>query len=231
MTDFVVYGTPLSPFVRKVEAVLGEKGLPYDVEAVNILAKPDWFLAMSPLGRIPVLRDRRLGLDGVAGTIPDSSAIAAFLEADAPVPGLYPKQAFALGQATWLEEYADSELAMTIGMGIFRPLLLPRLQGKEPDVAAARATWREKLPRLFDYLERVLDGRIWFVGEALTIADIAVTCQLTSLRLVAGLPDARRWPGLVAHTSRVSARPSFRRNLQACEGMLSRALPSPVALD
>ncbi len=230
MTDFIVYGTPLSPFVRKVEVFLREKGLPYDFEAVNIMAKPDWFMAISPLGRIPVLRDRRKGLDGVAGTIPDSSAICAFLEADTPVPGLFPKDPYLLGRALWLEEYADSEMAVTIGFNLFRPILFPRMQGKPSDVETARKTWHEKLPRLFDYMEAELDGRAWLVGDVMSIADIALACQMTNLELVAGLPDAGRWPSLVAHTQKMMARPTFKSNLDVCHVVLRKAQVEKVDL-
>lgn len=231
MSDFVVYGTPMSPFVRKVEVVLREKGLPYDFETVNIMAKPDWFLAISPMGRIPVLRDRRVGTEGVAGTIPDSSAICAFLDAQTPVPGVYPRDAFKLGRALWFEEYADSEMAATIGFNLFRPILFPRLQGKPSDLETARKTWREKLPRMFDYMEAQLDGRAWLVGDVMTIADIALACQMTNLDLVAGLPDATRWPGLVGHTQRLAARPSFRANLDVCNGILAKSLGEKVDLN
>jgi glutathione S-transferase len=231
MTDFIVYGTPMSPFVRKVEVVLREKGLPYDFEAVNIMAKPDWFLEISPMGRIPVLRDRRMGNEGVNGTIPDSSAICAFLEADTPVPGLYPKDPYTLGRALWFEEYADSEMAATIGFNLFRPILFPRLQGKPSDLETARRTWREKLPRMFDYIESQLDGRTWLAGEVMTIADIALACQMTNLDLVAGLPDAGRWPSLVAHTRRMATRPTFRANLDLCAALLEKSLGSKVDLN
>jgi glutathione S-transferase len=230
MADLVVYGAPLSPFVRKVEVALREKGLEYELESVNIMPMPDWFAEISPARRIPVLRDRRVGTEGVAGTLPDSSAICAFVERLAPQPALYPVEPFAHGRAVWLEEYADSELAGTAGMGVFRPIMFPRFQGKESDVATARETWQEKLPRHLDYLESALDGNRFFVGDAFSIADIAVGCQLAQLDLVAGPPDAARWPSLAAHLQAMKARPSFQANLEVCGKMLARLLPDKVDL-
>lgn len=230
MADLVLYGAPLSPFVRKAEVALREKGLEYELESVNIMPMPDWFQAISPARRIPVLRDRRVGAEGIAGTLPDSSAICAFVERLADQPRLYPEDAFEHGRAVWIEEYADSELASVAGLGIFRPIMFPRFQGKESDVDTAREAWHEKLPRLFDYLESALDGGSHFVGSRFSIADIAVGCQLTQLDLVVGPPDAGRWPSLAAHLEAMKSRPSFQANLEVCSKMLKRVLPEKVAL-
>jgi glutathione S-transferase len=40
MADLVLYGLPLSPFVRKVEVVLRENDVEYDLESVNIMDMP-----------------------------------------------------------------------------------------------------------------------------------------------------------------------------------------------
>lgn len=224
----ILYGAPLSPFVRKVEVVLREKGIAFESESVNILPMPDWFKEISPARRIPVLRDTSIGTEGRAGTIPDSSAICAFLEKKQPAPPLYPSEPFAHGRAIWLEEWADSELASTIGLGIFRPLMFPRFQGKPPEVETAKTAWREKLPRLFDYLESELEGAgaakpedaRHLLGGTLSIADVAIGVQLAQLEMVAGLPDVRRWPRAVTYAERLIARPSFAPNLAICRKII-----------
>jgi glutathione S-transferase len=220
----ILYGAPLSPFVRKAEVVLREKGIPFESESVNIMPMPDWFKEISPARRIPVLRDTSVGTEGRAGTIPDSSAICAFLEELKPTPALYPSDPFQHGRAVWLEEWADSELAGGIGMGIFRPIMFARFQGKPPDIETAKASWNDKLPRLFDYLEGELEGAgaakpedaRHLLGGTLSIADIAVGVQLAQLEMVAGLPDVRRWPRAVTFAERMIARPSFAPNLAIC---------------
>lgn len=185
MSDLVVYGSPVSPFVRKVEAVLKHQKVDYDFENVNIMDKPDWFIEISPAGRIPVLRDKSIGQEGIAGTIADSSAICVYLDRKF-VSGLYGSTAFDAGRITWIEEYADSELAGPLGMELFRPIMFPRFAGKESDLDTARKTLHEKLPKHFDYLEGALDGHEYFVGDQYSMADIAVGCQMTQLDLVAG---------------------------------------------
>lgn len=218
--DLVIYGMKGSPFVRKVQVVLAEKGLPYDVEAVSIFPAPAWFAEINPAKRIPVLRDRSVGTEGVVGTIPDSSAICAYLEKKQPTPALYPQDAFEYGRAIWYEEFADSELAGLIGLGIFRVTVVQRLLGQEPDLECARRTYREKLPPLFDYLERELGDRAFFVGDALSIADIAVATHFANLQYAGGRVDPARWPRLAAFVARMHARPSF----AACIAEESRML-------
>lgn len=37
-------------------AVLNEKNVPYEIEYIDLSNKPDWFLAISPTGRVPVVQ-------------------------------------------------------------------------------------------------------------------------------------------------------------------------------
>lgn len=207
--DLLIYGMKGSPFVRKVQVLLAEKAVPYDFEMASPFPAPDWLAEISPAKRIPVLRDRSIGSEGVAGTIPDSSAICAYLERKHPEPAMYPREDFAYARALWFEEYADSELAMRVGMGLFRPMVMARMFGKEPDVATARKTVHEHLPPLFDYLEKSLAGRAWLVGDALGIADIAIATQFVNFHHAGARIDAARWPVLASWLEGVLARPSF----------------------
>jgi len=209
MTDLLIYGVKGSPFVRKVQVLLAEKGVAYELEPVMPVNQPDWFVELNPAKRIPVLRDRSVGSDGVAGTIPDSSAICAYLERKHPEPQLYPEEAFAYGRALWLEEYADSELAQRVGMGMFRPVFFPLMAGKDPDLDTARKTLHEVLPPFFDYLDGLARGREFLVGEALSIADIAVASQFVNLEHVGGRVDPARWPALADYVRRMHQRRSF----------------------
>ena len=56
MADLVIYGMKGSPFVRKVQVVLAEKGVPFDFEMASPFPPPDWFIEMNPAKRIPVLK-------------------------------------------------------------------------------------------------------------------------------------------------------------------------------
>lgn len=45
----------LCPYVQRAAIVLAEKNIPFERRDVDLAAKPDWFLALSPLGKTPVL--------------------------------------------------------------------------------------------------------------------------------------------------------------------------------
>ncbi len=210
-----LYGASLSPFVRKVRVMLAEKGLEYTLDQVNVFNPPDWFLEISPLKRIPVLRDGEI-------TLPDSSAICGYLERRTPEPALYPAAPFEYGRALWLEEYADSELAATIGLGCFRPVVVAQLMGKEPNPQAAEETCREKLPRYLSYLDNEIRGRDFFAGPALSIADIAVASQLVNLRHAGFGSATAPYPALRAFFDRMAARQSFAACIEEETNLLSQ---------
>jgi glutathione S-transferase len=223
--DLVIYGSPVSPFVRKVAGLCIEKGVDYEVEAVNVFDPPQWFRDISPMKRIPVLRDRSVAEEGLAGTIADSSAICAMIERKHPVPALYPQAPMALGEALFIEEYADTSLAMAGGLGIFRPIFFAVSKGQEPDLAKARDAWANQLPPIFDVLETRLAGREFFAGDVLSIADITVACVLMQISLVAETP-LERWPELAAHFAAMQERPSIAEPYAAAEKMVRKALPT-----
>ncbi len=222
--ELVIYGSPVSPFVRKVMALAIVKGAAFEIEPVNIMDPPDWFATISPMKRIPVLRDRSIGTGGAAGTIADSSAICAYLEKKHPAPALYPEDAFAYGRALFLEEYADTVLAPAIGLGIFRPIFFNQMQGKDPDLARAREAWAKDVPPALDYLERALGDHDYFAGDALSIADIAVTCCFMQGALVAETPLAG-WPALAAHQARCQSHPAIAGPFAKADGFIRKALP------
>lgn len=223
--DLVIYGSPVSPFVRKVAGVCIAKGVDYEIEAVNVFDPPPAFREISPMKRIPVLRDRSVAEEGVAGTIPDSSAICAFIEKKHPTPALYPDDPMALGEALFIEEFADTSLAMAGGLGIFRPIFFAVSKGEEPDLDKARNAWANQLPPVFDVLEARLGGRAFFAGETLSIADITVACVLMQVSLVAETPLGQ-WPGLAAHFAAMQAHELIAVPYAAADKVIRKALPT-----
>lgn len=86
----------LCPYVQRVAIVLAEKGVPFERRHVDLAAKPDWFLACSPLGKTPVLLVERQAIF-------ESSVICEYLD-DTLVPRLHPKDALERAQhRAWME--------------------------------------------------------------------------------------------------------------------------------
>ncbi len=157
----IVYGANMSPFVRKVRVALAEKGVAYDLDPVNPFAPPPDFLKISPLKRIPVLRDTDRP---EPNTLPDSTVICDYFEHKYPEPALYPADPFARAEALWFEEYADSAVAQTIGRGLFFERIVKKLLRQQPDETICATTLTEKIPPVFDYLEAALGDRDYLVG-------------------------------------------------------------------
>jgi glutathione S-transferase len=203
----IVYGASLSPFVRKVRVVLAEKGLAYEHDQVSPFAPPPSFLEISPLKRIPVLRDTDLA---EPNTLPDSSIICDYLEHKFPKPALYPSDAYQRGRALWFEEYADSVLAQACGLGLFFERVVKKILRQPTDEAVVAATLREKLPPLFSYLDKEIGTRKFLVGDAFSIADIAVCTMLVNFEHAGEKIDSAHWPELSRYVNEVHARPSFK---------------------
>lgn len=205
--SLTVYGAPLSPFVRKLCLCLLEKGLDYQLEIVTPFGQPDWYRELNPLGRIPALRDDDL-------TLADSSVICQYLEERYPerLP-LYGEGVAQRAQIRWLEKYADYELAPLCTFAVFRNRTLKPSLGQPCDEAKVQAALNDKLPGHFDYLETTLGGNEYFVGEQLSMADLAIACQLINMEHGGETLDATRWPRLAAHYARIKARASTQQLL------------------
>jgi glutathione S-transferase len=206
----IVYGGSISPFVRKVRVLLAEKGIEYTLEAVNPFSPPPDFLAISPLKRIPVLRDTD---KPEPNTLPDSSIICDYLEHKYPKPALYPSEPFERARALWYEEYADSVMASNIGGGLFFERVVKKMMRGQTDEAVCQKTLSEKLPPLFDHLEHEVSGKDYLVGGSFSIADISIGTMFVNFDHAGEKLDTKRWPKLAAYVERIHARPSFKAML------------------
>ena len=45
----------LCPYVQRAVIALAEKGVPFERIDIDLANKPEWFLKISPLGKVPVL--------------------------------------------------------------------------------------------------------------------------------------------------------------------------------
>src|SRR5829696_428206 len=100
----ILYGSSLSPFVRKVLAYAGEKGIELDVLPVGPGDRNPDYRAASPFGKMPGFADGDY-------LLADSSAIIHYLEAKHPDPVLIPADPKLRGRTIWFDEFGDTILA------------------------------------------------------------------------------------------------------------------------
>ena len=213
-----VFGAPLSPFVRKVRLCLQEKGLDYGLEVVMPFTPPEWYLQLNPLGRIPAMKDAELCLA-------DSSVICQYLEeAYEQTARLYGNNPTDRAQIRWLEKYADYELAPLTTFGVFRNRVLKPSSGQPCNEEAVQAALNDKLPPHFDHLERQLGERSYLVGDRLSMADIAFTCQLINMEHGGEQIDAARWPALAALYARIKSLDSVQSVLPGEQKMTAKLI-------
>ena len=202
----ILYGSTLSPFVRKVAAYLDEKSIRFDLKPTGIGDPDPEFRAASPFRKMPALVDGDYKLA-------DSSAIIHYLEAKYPDPELIPADPELRGKAIWFEEFADTILGGCGAKMFFNRIVAPRFLGKEGDHAVADAAERDELPPILDYLEGVIPGSGYLVGDRLTIADIAVASPFANLQHLGIAIDGGRYPRVAGFARTMLARPSFAGNV------------------
>ena len=105
MSKIELISFKLCPFVQRSVITLLEKGIPFNITYIELDNKPDWFLKISPLGKVPVLRINDSNI------LFESAVINEYLDEITP-PSLHPKEPFKKAQnRAWIE--FGSSLLMT----------------------------------------------------------------------------------------------------------------------
>jgi len=201
MAEIVLHQWEISPFCGKVRKALRHKGIEFSARNYNgLLATKAG--ALSPAGKLPVL-----DIDGQR--IQDSSAIVAYLEARDPERPLFPKAPAERALASVFEDWADESLYwIEVALRMGDPAVLPKAAkllctgrpGWERAVVATilKLTYPKKLKAqgighlpperihelLFGHLaaiEALLAAGPWLVGDAKSMADIAVSAQIDEI--------------------------------------------------
>lgn len=198
--DITVIGTPISPYVRKVLFTLELKGLEFQcIPQVPFFPTPE-FKAMSPLGRIPVLKHGDL-------VLPDSSAITQYLDELYPTPAILPEDIKDRAKARWLEEYADEWLGRSVVFNLFFQKVVGPLLLKQPsNEQLIKQALEVDIPKSLDYLEGIVPGEGYLFGD-ISIADVAVTAMFLNAQFAGWQIDEGRWPKFAAYLQHVYTHP------------------------
>jgi glutathione S-transferase len=158
---------------------------------------PQDYRARYPLGSVPFLED-----DGGVGLAESVAMMLYIAQRYGPTP-LLPADPAALART--LQLTVASEAAMG---GLINPLIATSFVAPPEQ----KANWTQSFchGRVADqltYVEGLLGDREFLVGEALTLADIAVSTSVGLWAVVGGEAP----PGLAAHRERMVARPAYAR--------------------
>lgn len=191
-----------SPNVTKVVIMLEECGLDYVLNHVAVFKQEQFrpeFLALNPLGKVPVLEDPRLGTP-----LAESGAILLYLaEREGRfLPTVQPARAEVM---QWVMLQMANYGPMLGQLNHFRLVLA---SGTHPYAEARYAAAAEKLYRLLD--ERLVTNE-WIAGGDYSIADMAMAPWANYLE-PHGF-DASAHPNLLRWRAAVHARPAVQRAL------------------
>src|SRR6202051_4236627 len=187
----------LCPYLQRAVIALTEKGVPFERIDIDLANKPDWFLAISPLGKTAVLQ---------VGEVPifESAVILEYLE-ETQLSPLHPADPLRRAEhRAWIE---------------FGSAVLNDIAGfyAAPDEASFRAK-TSQLEQRFARLEARVAAAPWFDGECFSLVDAVfgpvfryfdVFDGIADFGILAGKPKLARWRESLA------ARPSVRSAVSA----------------
>lgn len=102
-TQLTLVSHPLCPLVQRVAITLHEKGISFERIDVDLRDKPDWFLALSATGKVPLLKvSDDTGRESV---LFESVAICEYAEDVQPQPALHPSDKLVRGLSSHLPRY------------------------------------------------------------------------------------------------------------------------------
>ncbi|MCT7374952.1 glutathione S-transferase family protein [Chelativorans salis] len=210
----------LCPYVQRAAIVLKEKGVAFDRIDIDLANKPDWFLKISPRGKVPVLK---VGEE----VLFESAAIVEYLD-ETYTPRLHPQDAVARARhRAWME----------FGSAALGDIWTIETTGDQAAFDTAVKALKEKLARI----EAELGDGPYFAGEAFTIVDAVfapafryfdLLDTITDLGVFDGLPKVQEWRKVLAErpSVREAVAPDYndrlRRFLEKKDGLIVKL---PVA--
>jgi glutathione S-transferase len=193
MTTLKLISSHLCPYVQRAAIALAEKSQPFERVYVDMSNKPEWFKAMSPLGRVPLLA---VGDDIVF----ESAVILEYLE-ETIVPRLHPSEPLRRADhRAWIE---------------FGSAILNDIAGfyRAPDSDSFELK-RALLVERFARLERRLAAKPWFDGATFSLVDAVYAPvfryfdlfdEIGEFGILASKPKIARWRAALARRPSVRA--------------------------
>jgi glutathione S-transferase len=177
-----VISSTICPFVQRVTALLEQKKIPYDIEYIDLVNKPDWFLRISPNAQVPIL------ITESGASLFESDAIVEYLEE------AYPALQSSIDAETRAMDRAWSYLATKNYM------VQCAAQRSEDEKTLVERT--EKLGKAFAKIEGALGEGPYFRGTDIGMVDIAwlppfhraaLIERHTGYDFLEGYPEVKKW--------------------------------------
>ena len=188
----------LCPYVQRAVIALTEKGVPFERIDIDLANKPDWFLKISPLGKVPVLLVETA--DGEAGAVREQRYLR--------VSSKIRKAA-----QSCIRRIRSSARSIAPGWSS-APTILSELWGLETTGdPAVFETKRKAVAAKFAQVEKTLGAGPFFAGKDFSLVDAVfapifryfdVFDELIDLSVFADTPKVRAWRKALAQ------RPSVR---------------------
>jgi glutathione S-transferase len=188
----------LCPYVQRAVIALNEKGVAFERIDIDLANKPDWFLKISPLGKVPVLVVAT-GKGEVA--LFESNVICEYIEDTQAGAKLHPQDPLARAQhRAWME---------------FGSTVLSDLWGLETtgDPAVFESK-RLAIVAKFARVDAALGSGPFFAGDSFSLVDAVfapifryfdVFDELSDLDVFTKTPKVRTWRSQLAKRSSVKA--------------------------
>ena len=206
-----------SPNVVKIVIALEEIGQPYALRHVDVMrgeGQHAEFLALNPLGKVPVMVDGNAA--GDVGPIFESGAILIYL-AETYAPALLPSS----GGERW------EVLKWLIAQVAYAGPMLGQMNHFQLVASEANSYGGRRYRDMARAVYRDFDARLaqapWLGGSSFSIADIAMYPWAGYLSRHGFSPDDH--PHLLAWRDRIDARPSVKRAAAAIAAMMAAAAP------
>jgi glutathione S-transferase len=199
MTDnsLTLISHPLCPFVQRAAIVLIEKGVAFERINVDLSAKPDWFRALSPTGKVPVLKVSQSSREDAI--LFESVVICEYLNETQGGAAMYPDDALSRARHRAWIEFATQ--AMAEGWQF--------LHAKDTATADAKRTaFRDRLAKL----EAELGDGPYFAGADFGLVDavyaplfryFGIIDEAVSAKVFDGLPRVNAWRAALGDRSSV----------------------------
>lgn len=159
MAEVEIYSATVCPYAHRTRLTLLEKGVDFQLTEIDLENKPDWFAAISPYGKVPVIKHGN-------SIVWESTIINEYLDEVFPEKPLMPRDAGKKAIARIWIDFANTK---------FTPAFYKLLLAQTPE---NQQEWAQELRNHLLFMERegiakLSSNNVYWLGESLSLVDLA----------------------------------------------------------